>query len=170
VNAHAWIRCEKCAATFSPCRKYRYTLERELSGEQSTVNFVMLNPSTAGEFKNDPTVSRCISYARRWEFGQLVVTNIFAYRATLPADMKAVADPVGPENNGFLVSVAMAADLVVCAWGEHGAHLDRGAHVLDLLRKLEKPIHALRLNAGGQPAHPLYLPGSLDPIPLEATA
>ena len=123
----------------------------------------MLNPSTADEVKLDPTCARARDYAARWGFGALIVTNVFAWRATEPDEMKAAGDPVGPGNDRAIVRAARESGIVVCAWGNHGAHLDRASKVVRLLRNAGVEIHALRVNAGGQPAHPLYLPGMLSP-------
>ena len=91
----------------------------------------------------------------------MIVTNVFALRSTDPGKLKAVEDPVGPGNDAAILRAAKAAAIVVCAWGNHGAFLDRSSQVKNLLRKME--LHSLRLNANGEPAHPLYLPGGLRP-------
>ena len=124
----------------------------------------MLNPSTADEVRLDPTCSRARDYAERWGYGALIVTNLFAFRETDPGRMKAAADPVGPGNDAAIARAAKQAGIVVCAWGNHGAFLDRSSRVGALLQKHRVALHALRVNAGGEPAHPLYLPGKLEPI------
>jgi hypothetical protein len=129
-------------------------------------NFLMLNPSTADEFQLDPSCTRARVYAERWGYGSLIVTNVFGWRATDPFAMKAVRDPVGRGNDRAIVQAAKEADIVVCAWGNHGAHLERSVKVLTLLRKARVPLHALRINGAGEPAHPLYLPGNLRPTKL----
>lgn len=148
-------------ATFSTCRRWRYLLWRRWDAAKPVANFLMLNPSTADEKVLDPTCARARDYAERWGFGALIVTNIFAWRATDPADMRAVPDPVGPGNDRAILRAAREARLVVCAWGNHGAHLERSAAVRALLAKADVPLTALRLNGSGEPAHPLYLPGRL---------
>lgn len=125
----------------------------------------MLNPSTADEVKLDPSCTRTRVYAERWGYGALVVTNLFGWRATDPAHMKAARDPVGLRNDDAILRAARESDLVVCAWGNHGAHLGRSAAVLSSLRQSRVRLHALRLNGNGEPAHPLYLPGSLRATP-----
>lgn len=122
----------------------------------------MLNPSTADEFRLDPTCTRARDYAERWGYGALVVTNAFAWRATDPDDMKAAPDPVGRANDAAILRAAREAALVVCAWGNHGAHLGRSMRVADLLRGVGVALHALRVNGSGEPAHPLYLPAKLE--------
>jgi hypothetical protein len=149
-------------ATFSRCRRWRYLLWRKWS-DGPVANFLMLNPSTADELKLDPSCTRARLYAERWGFGALIVTNLFGWRATDPDDMKAARDPIGFRNNEAILEAARSAALVVCAWGNHGAHMDRSAAVLSRLRKAKLELHALRLNGNGEPAHPLYLPASLKP-------
>lgn len=124
--------------------------------------FIGLNPSTADEINNDPTVTRCIKYAHRWGYGGLVMTNIFAYRATEPTDMKRMSDPIGPDNNVWLTRIADEAGIIVAAWGNHGQHMNRSAWV-----KAHIPsLHCLKQNASGEPAHPLYLRADLEPYPM----
>jgi len=123
----------------------------------------MLNPSTADEHQLDPTCSRARDYAERWGYGALIVTNVFALRSTDPAGLKRAEDPVGPGNDAAIVRAAKEAAIVVCAWGNHGALADRSSRVRALLDKSQVPLHCLRLNASGEPAHPLYLPRSLTP-------
>jgi hypothetical protein len=151
-------------AKFSRCRKWRYLLWRKWA-DGPIANFLMLNPSTADEVKLDPSCTRARLYAERWGFGALVVTNLFGWRATDPDDMKAARDPVGLQNDETILRAARESDLVVCAWGNHGAHLGRSAAVLSNLRKSRVRLHALRLNGNGEPAHPLYLPGALRAAP-----
>lgn len=150
-------------ATFSSCRRWRYLLWRCWDGAKPAANFLMLNPSTADETKLDPTCARARDYAERWGYGALIVTNVFAWRATDPDEMKAIADPVGPGNDRAIACAAREAAIVVCAWGNHGAHRDGARRVLEVLRKAGVATHALRVNRSGQPAHPLYLPGALVP-------
>jgi len=149
-------------AEFSRCRKWRYLLWRRWA-EGPAANFLMLNPSTADEVKLDPSCTRARRYAERWGFGALIVTNLFGWRATDPEEMKAVPDPVGPGNDRAILAAARQARLVVCAWGNHGAHLARSTAVISRLRDEGMQLHALRLNGSGEPAHPLYLPASLEP-------
>ncbi len=155
------LRLTDAGATFSPCRRWRYLLWRRWDAAKPVANFLMLNPSTADEHKLDPTCSRARDFAERWGYGALIVTNVFGWRATDPADMKAAKDPVGPGNDRAIVAAAKASALVVCAWGNHAAHVGRSTQVKELLRDAGVALHALRLNAGGEPAHPLYLPGRL---------
>lgn len=146
-------------AVYSDCERYRYLLTRVWDAAGPKALFVMLNPSTATEVQNDPTVERCERRARALGFGAFRVTNIFAFRATDPKVMRAEADPVGPDNDAAIGgSVAdWGPDQVICAWGAHGGHLDRGAQVQALLRATGLPLWHLGLTAAGQPKHPLYI-------------
>jgi len=152
-------------AEFSVCRRWRTLLWRRWDEARPIANFLMLNPSTADETVLDPTCARARDYAERWGYGTLLVTNVFAWRATDPGEMRAAANPVGKGNDTAILRAARKAQLVVCAWGNHGAHLERSGAVLRLLRGAGVALHVLRLNAGGEPAHPLYLPGRLRPRP-----
>jgi hypothetical protein len=151
-------------ATFSPCRRWRYLLWRRWDAAQPVANFLMLNPSTADEVKLDPSCTRARVYAERWGFGALIVTNLFGWRATDPDEMKAVRDPIGRGNDRAILRAAREAAVVVCAWGNHGAHRERAAQVLQFLRANSVVLSCLRINkTTGEPAHPLYLPGTLKP-------
>lgn len=152
-------------AVFSDCRSWRYLLWRCWDETRPAANFLMLNPSTADEVQLDPSCTRARVYAERWGYGALIVTNIFGWRATDPLAMKAVKDPVGKGNDAAIVRAAREAVVVVCAWGNHGEHLGRAKVVEGLLRRKRFDLHVLRLNRGGNPAHPLYLPGNLGPSP-----
>jgi hypothetical protein len=158
------------SATFSPCRTYRYTLMRQWeSGTPDFAVFIGLNPSTADEVYDDPTIRRCIGFARSWGMGGLVMLNLFAFRATRPADMfgeVSFIDIVGPENDGHISDVCDLAQIVVAAWGNHGKFMGRDAKV----RALVPGLQVLRLNKDGSPAHPLYLPARLTPIPWKEAA
>lgn len=156
------------AANFSRCGRYRYALERQLDTDgQGVVLFVMLNPSTADASRNDPTIRRCIGFARRLGARRLLVGNLYAYRATLPRQLFATEDPVGPGNDRWLRRMARQADRIVVAWGAHGLP-ERVQRVGRLLAGVRcEPLLALGLTASGQPRHPLYLPGNapLQPWP-----
>ena len=150
---------------FSRCRRWRYLLWRRWDKAKPAANFLMLNPSTADEHQLDPSCTRARNYAEQWGYGALIVTNIFGWRATDPDDMKAAKDPVGRDNDAAIVRAAREAVIVVCAWGNHGEHQKRGAQVLELLKVNSVALSYLRKNrATGHPAHPLYLPGHLQPM------
>ena len=150
-------------AEYSDCERYRYALTRVWDAGGRKALFVMLNPSTATEVQNDPTVERCERRARALGYGAFRVTNIFAWRDTDPRKMRAAPDPVGPLNDAAILEGAVWADDVICAWGAHGAHLDRGATVETLLRGQMTPLFHLGLTKLGAPKHPLYIAYSEQP-------
>ncbi len=150
-------------AKFSACRRWRYLLWRRWDETKPAANFLMLNPSTADEHQLDPSCTRARGYAERWGYGALVATNLFGWRATDPREMKAAREPVGRGNDAAILRAARASALVVCAWGNHGAHRGRSGMVIELLALNRIDLHFLRMNSAGEPAHPLYLPGSLQP-------
>lgn len=149
-------------ATISYCGRYRYGLLRTWARGQR-VAFVGLNPSTADAIHDDPTIRRCRAFAQAWGYGGMVMLNLFAYRATSPRDMMAADFPVGPSNDYYLRRWARVVDLVVVCWGSHGGHMGRDREVVGMLSGL----HCLTITKGGQPGHPLYLRGDLQPIPYE---
>lgn len=122
--------------------------------------FLGLNPSTADAARNDHTISRCIGYARRWGYGGVSVGNLFGFRATQPQVMKRAPDPIGPDNDRWLLTLAREADLIVAIWGNHGLFQNRYADVLSLVPDL----HCLRTTAKGQPHHVRGLPNHLVPV------
>lgn len=152
-------------AVYSDCGFYRYSLTRVWDPARRRVVFVMLNPSVADERKNDPTVGRCETRARAWGYGALRVVNIFAWRATDPRDLRRADLPEGPGNDAALLASVDWADLIVAAWGVHGAHRGRGALAANVLAKCGKPVHHLGLTKQGHPRHPLYLPFEQLPEP-----
>lgn len=146
-------------ADFSPCGQYRYALTRVWEQtDRGHVVFVGLNPSTADDARDDPTIRRCIAFAKSWGYGGLTVLNLFAFRATASKDLLVADEPVGPDNNAWL-QTALHAPLVIAAWGRLGSHRQRASQV----RAMLPAWHYLRLNKDGAPAHPLYLPGTLTP-------
>lgn len=151
-------------AEFSDCERYRYTLTRVWDQGEKRALFVMLNPSTADEIKNDPTVERCERRARAYGFGAFRVCNIFAWRATDPKDMRAAAEPVGAANDAAILGSCDWADTVICAWGTHGAYLGRGGQVKSLLDRTGVQAYHLGLSKDGHPKHPLYISYSVTPM------
>lgn len=144
-------------AVYSDCSAYRYRLSRHW-GDGPGLLFVMLNPSTADELRNDPTVERCERRARALGVPGFCVMNLFAFRSTDPRGLRLPADPVGPENDALLQEAARQADTVLCAWGNHGAYLNRAAQVTAVLQTTGKPLFHLGLTKAGHPTHPLYRP------------
>jgi len=163
VRRHEGEGCVS-VARYSDCERYRYDLTRTWEPAGPKALFVMLNPSTATELANDPTIERVERRARRMGFGAYRVCNLFAWRATRPEQLLGAAAPVGPDNDDALVEACCWADQVICAWGNHGEFGSRGAEVESLLRRTTSPLFHLGLTLKGHPKHPLYLPYSAQPV------
>lgn len=155
-------RCEG-SAVVSDDGKYRYTLERTWDDKKSRVFFVMLNPSTADDREDDPTVRRCIGFAKSWGFGGLAIGNLFAYRATDPAELlRPDINAVGPYNDDWLRTLYNSCGhTIIAAWGNHGALFGRGREVATTF---PNSLECLGVNKSGQPSHPLYLPKNRRPV------
>jgi hypothetical protein len=143
----------EASAVFSSCRTWRYELRRRWE-DGPLVAFIGLNPSTADETQDDPTIRRCIGFAKRWGYGGLIMANLFAFRATDPRDMRAAASAaVGPLNDAHLEAVYWASAMIVAAWGVGGSFRNRDGEVSRLLGTMM----ALGFTKGGHPRHPLYV-------------
>ena len=140
-------------ANFSSCRKYRYSLSRIWDNQKKFVLFIGLNPSTADEEVDDPTIRRCTGYAQKWGYGGFIMVNLFAYRTTFPSNLKKVKYPVGRDNDKYIVKLSKKADITIAAWGNNGKLYSRDKQVLSFVPNLM----CLKINKSGQPAHPLYL-------------
>ena len=152
-------------ARYSPCKQYRYELTRVWDASGPRALFVMLNPSTATEIRNDPTVERCERRARALGFGAFRVCNVFALRSTDPRELRRHAEPVGPDNDAAIIGGCgwanrRAGGCVVCAWGNHGAYMNRGPEAEALMRDANVALSHLGLTRAGHPRHPLYVPYS----------
>lgn len=155
-------------ATFSPCGRYRYSLTRRITPmfPGPSIMFVMLNPSTADASSDDATIRRCIGYARRWGFAELVVTNLSPLRATDPAVLKATgSDPdlVAARNRNEVTAAAESADRIVVAWGAHGSWEGRDKEMMATLAPWLDKVYCLGQTDGGQPLHPVRLPSTIRP-------
>lgn len=167
-------------AILSDCDRYRYELTRRWD-DGPLLEFIMLNPSTADASTDDPTIRRCIGFAKRWGYGALVVRNLFALRATNPGallaywtgslaggDYRGGADDlspaIGPANFDYLKRDD--ADCTIAAWGAHAAALEWHAAGNRIERR---ELFCLGTNAGGSPKHPLYVPSSRTPEPWVAS-
>lgn len=151
-------------AVLSEDGTYRYSLRRWWA-PTPLVRFIMLNPSTADATVDDPTIRRCMGFARAWGYGGIVVHNLYALRATDPGALLAHPDPIGPDNDEHLRRGASAA-LTVCAWGAHPMAGRRADEVIGLLLGLGDAPHHLGLTKAGAPRHPLYLPRTAVPTRL----
>lgn len=146
-------------AEISHCKQYRYSLWRIWELTKPSAVFIGLNPSTADASHDDPTIKKCVKYAKRWQCGGLVMLNLYAFRATNPADMLAADDPIGPSNNDTLVRVirqCIESGVVVASWGNHAAK-ERVDDFRSLIGKeLSSRLSCLQQNKTGAPKHPLY--------------
>ena len=149
---------------------YRYCLERTWDLELPRTCWLMLNPSIADAETDDHTIRVCTAFTRAWGHGSLVVANLFAYRATDPKRLYTAADPIGPRNDEAILAAVSNADLVVAAWGNHGAFQGRSLHVRALLTQHGIRLTALRITKSGEPSHPGRLPHALRPVPFEVAA
>lgn len=150
----------KADANLSKCRKYRYALWRTWDDSKPYAMFIGLNPSTADETEDDPTINRCINYSRDWGYGGLCMVNLFAFRATDPSDMMASDDPIGSDNDDWIIKLSKEAGVIVAAWGNDGSYMGRSKKVMNRIPNLM----CLNINKTGEPAHPLYQSGSATPI------
>lgn len=150
------------SATFSHCERYRYTLARSWDKSKPVVCFCGLNPSTADAKQDDPTVRREIAFAKAWGYGGLVKVNAYALRSTDPKGLWKVDDPYGPDNIATISEWSRKADLFVAAWGVN-IKPDQAWKLSTLFVLNRVRVHALKLTKGGFPAHPLYLPKTLQP-------
>jgi hypothetical protein len=149
-------------ADISSCGRYRYTLRRTWGNTSSRVTFLMLNPSTADAEVDDPTILKCIALAQHWDYGELSVVNMYAWRSTSPLGLLVIADPVGPENDQRLADAFYQSNRIVLAWGRHerlGSMLAARSFVVRriLREKAGGEIGVLGRNEDGSPKHPLYL-------------
>jgi hypothetical protein len=161
------------SALYSRCGAYRYALSRHWLPDAPPLLFVLLNPSTATEQRNDPTLARCEARARRMGFGGVCVVNLYAFRATDPRLLRHVADPVGPMNDAVLEERLVGAALVICGWGgqaDSSGFPGRGESVLGRILAAGQQPHHLGLTRAGQPMHPLYRPLGLLPQPWDQAA
>lgn len=149
-------------ARISDCGKYRYQLRRVWADALPWCTFVMVNPSTADAENDDPTISKCIRFARSLGYGGLIVVNLFALRATDPRELYSAADPIGPENDLAIYHASNLTSVVIAAWGNHGTLRDRDIHVMrNSLASRE--VRCLGINKNGTPKHPLYIRGDTVP-------
>ncbi len=161
------------SATLSGCGRYRYALWRETGclGGEGTVLFVMLNPSTADAEQDDPTIRRCIRFARDWGYAKLAVGNLYALRATHPAALASSDDPVGPDNDEWLTKLASNAWTTILAWGAHPMAQRRSRDVLQLVESCSGgTAQCLGQTKSLAPRHPLYVRASKHPEPFRRYA
>jgi len=159
------------SASFSDCYKYRWTLTRCLTVGAANyrhipyVAYIGLNPSTADAINDDPTMRRLRHFTRKAGYAKFIMLNLFAFRATIPKDMKAAEDPIGCGNTGTILSVTAESEtcaMTVACWGTHGSFMNRGGEVTDLLQRHGVELRCFGRNADGSPKHPLYLPNDTE--------
>ena len=150
-------------AKFSSCRRYRYALWRIWDFSKPSAMFIGLNPSTADETKDDPTIRRCINFAKSWDYGGIYVTNLFAYRSNSPNKMKIQSNPIGDENDKWIKKLSQKSGVIIAAWGNDGSHLNRSRIIECKIPNLK----CIKKNKSGQPSHPLYLKSNLKPKSLK---
>jgi hypothetical protein len=155
------------SAVISPCGHYRYRLDRCWDADRKSAVFVMLNPSTADAAKDDPTIRRCIGFAKTLECGGIIVVNLFAFRATKPEALRVAADPVGPENDRYILDAAREGEPVIAAWGTHGGFMGRERTVGSILVGAGISLKVLGHTKDGCPRHPLYVRGDAQLIGIE---
>lgn len=148
-------------AILSEDRKYRYILSRTWDETKPTVLFIGLNPSTADENEDDPTIRRCINFAKSWGYGGLIMANLFAFRTTNPQGLYSEKNPVGSENDYYIKKFANKSEKIIACWGNHGCFNNRSQIVYELVDSL----HCLDTNKSGEPKHPLYIRSDAKPKP-----
>jgi len=148
-------------ANFSSCLRYRYNLVRRWRDNSRHILFVGLNPSIADDNIDDPTTRRCIKFAKLWGYGSMELVNLFSYCATDPRDLIHQPDPIGPKNDSWIQKANSRSDITIACWGSFIYAQNRATQITNKIKKL----HCLRINRNYSPAHPLYLPLNLRPLP-----
>jgi hypothetical protein len=143
----------KKGANISIDKKYRYSLYRIWNDELPKVAFICLNPSIADDKIDDPTINRCIEFAKSWGYGGFYMLNLFAFRATNPSELTKVNDPIGMDNQNVILETITKVDKVICAWGNEGILLNQNKKILSII---ENP-YCIKINSSGEPSHPLFL-------------
>jgi hypothetical protein len=156
---------------------YRYLLWREWNSNSKTISFIMLNPSRADAQINDPTITRCINFAKSWGYGRLEVVNLFAYRTSKPLLLKQAVEPIGKDNaprsgslrDRYIVESVAKSDRVILAWGNHGTWKKQDLYTLELLKNCIN-LYSLGITKKGCPRHPLYLRSTIKPQIFDTVA
>ena len=153
-------------AILSECGTYRYLLQRSWDVQLQAVCFIMLNPSTADDKKDDPTIRRCIGYAQKFGYGSLYVVNLFALRATNKTEIQTTENPIGPENDQWIEQLSKKTDCIIAAWGNDGKYLNRSQDILKKLSQEGRIVYCLKISKQNEPCHPLYLKKESVLLPL----
>ena len=149
-------------ANISKDKIYRYTLSRTWDSTKPTVLFIGLNPSIADENIDDPTITRCINFAKDWGYGTLLMANLFAFRSTYPKEIYLIDDPIGKDNDHYILECVKQSDLIIACWGNNGTYMDREK----IIKELVPNLYCLQKNKNGTPHHPLRLSRDIKPIPF----
>lgn len=149
-------------AIISKDKIYRYKLSRTWDSTKPTILFIGLNPSIADENVDDPTITRCINFAKDWGYGTLLMANLFAFRSTYPKDIYLIDDPIGKDNDHYLLECVTQSDLIVACWGNNGTYMNREKVITELVPNL----YCLQKNKNGTPHHPLRPPRNIHPVPF----
>ena len=149
-------------ANISKDKIYRYTLSRTWDSTKPTVLFIGFNPSIADENIDDPTITRCINFAKDWGYGTLLMANLFAFRSTYPKEIYLIDDPIGKDNDHYILECVKQSDLIIACWGNNGTYMDREK----IIKELVPNLYCLQKNKNGTPHHPLRLPRDINPIPF----
>lgn len=152
-------------AIFDETRKYRYVLSRVINDALPSISFIMLNPSTANENNDDPTIRRIKRFIESWGYGIVYIVNLFAYSSSDPFELKTINDPVGPMNNYYLGLISTISEKIIAAWGTKGNYMNRANQIIDLLPKRNK-LYCLERTKDGYPKHPLYVKKEVIPQPF----
>lgn len=153
-------------ARFSRCRKYRYSLDRSWDTGSGKAVFIGLNPSTADAQVDDPTIRRCVGFARAWGCRSMQIVNLFAFCATRPEELKRAALPIGRNNDARITDALADARIGIACWGNHGTHQARA----EKIRRRHPDLHCLGINKSGQPKHPLYIAATQTPFVFDPLA
>ncbi|XAK55451.1 DUF1643 domain-containing protein [Bacillus inaquosorum] len=167
----SWTTEEKVKAIFNSDdetkRLYRYMLDCEWDEELNKVTFIMLNPSIADTSECDKTLNRCVNFSKSWGYGGMIIVNLFAYISPHPQDLKKADNPIGENNNEYILEAVKMADKIILAWGNtlNGKVFNRRKkEVLELL-KGHSHYCIKKTKDNKFPRHPLYLSSELKPIP-----
>lgn len=172
IERHHQELMQESVALFSDCEKYRYKLTRTWDTARNGVAYLMLNPSTADEMKNDPTIARCQLRAIGMGYGRITIVNLFPYRMTDSTQLYYSSDDligdIDAANNAIIEAVE-SSEMTICGWGSHPLATARAEDVFAMLLNinLQGRLHCLKQNKNGSPMHPLYVGYSVVPTPYQ---
>lgn len=144
-------------AVLSDCGKYRYLLRRTWDHGKPRALFVMLNPSTADAEKDDATIRSCVRLCKAMNYGSFEVVNLFAWRATDPADLEKSPSPIGPDQERITAAAIQRCDIPICAWGAHKMARGKGRFLVEHIRSYRPAAFCFGTTKAGEPKHPLYI-------------